>query len=118
MEISYKHYITADDAGRITDGWSDGLHPDRNTTGAICINERGGYQFRLVPVGVENPALFYLDTDIPLYHWDGEKVIRITHEEVQELLDTREDKPEPTWQDRLEAQTFYTAMMTDTLLEV
>ena len=27
-------------------------------------------------------------------------------------------EPEPTWQERTDAQIFYTAMMTDTLLEV
>ena len=112
----YKHYITADDAGRITDGFSDALR--QPAEGDICIEERGGYQFRLFPGGTENPTLFYRDTDIPLYRWDGDKVVRITAEELQADLDILDDKTEPTWQDRLEAQTFYTAMMTNTLLEV
>ena len=67
-----KHYITVDDRGRITDGWSDGPHrDDKNTEGAICINDKGGYQFRLFPDGEENPLLFTMD-GIPLYKYvDG-----------------------------------------------
>lgn len=76
-----KHYITTDTQGRITDGWSDGPHPDRDTTGAICINEQGGYQFRLSPGGEENPPLYTMD-GIPLYRWDGELVMARTDEEI------------------------------------
>ena len=35
-----------------------------------------------------------------------------------EIIDDGEPEPEPTQLDRVEAQTTYTAMMTDTLLEV
>ena len=78
MDIYYnKHYITVDDQGRITAGWSDGPCPDRDTAGAICINEQGGYQFRLTPGGEENPPLCTPDGDL-LYRWDGEKAVRIT----------------------------------------
>ena len=112
----YKHYITVDNTDCITDGFSDAFR--QPAEGDICIEERGGYQFRLFPGGTENPVLFYRDTDIPLYRWDGGKVVRITAEELQAVLDILDEKPEPTQQDRLEAQIFYTAMMTDTLLEV
>lgn len=67
LEPAYnRHYITTDAQSRITDGWSDGPHPDRDATGAICINEQGGYQFRLFPGGEENPPLYTMD-GIPLY---------------------------------------------------
>lgn len=83
MYIFYiKHYITTDAQGRITDGWSDGPHPGRDTSGAVCINEQGGYQFRLAPGGEENPPLFTID-GIPLYRWDGEKVLPRTAEEIE-----------------------------------
>ena len=52
-----KHYIVIDSIGRIVDGWSDGLYPQRNTTGAILLRENSGYQFRLFPGGEENPPL-------------------------------------------------------------
>lgn len=78
-----KHYITTDAQGRITSGWSDGPHPDRDTTNAICINEQGGYQFRLFPGGEENPPLYTMD-GVPLYRWDGEKAVPRTEEELAE----------------------------------
>lgn len=85
------HYITTDSRGRITDAWSDGPHPDRNTTDAICINEQGGYQFRLTPAGEENPALYNVD-GIPLYKWDGFQVLPRTE---AELAADRAAIPEP-----------------------
>lgn len=60
-----RHYIAIDAQGRITSGWSDGPQRDRDTTGAVCINEAGGYQFRLTPGGEENPPL-YTEDGIPL----------------------------------------------------
>lgn len=115
-EFYNKHYITTDSQGRITDGWSDGPHRDRDTAGAICINEQGGYQFRLFPGGEENPALHTVD-GIPLYCWDGEKVIARTKEQSEADRATI-SVPRPTQLDRVEAQAVYTAMMTDTFLEV
>lgn len=38
-----KHYIKTDSRGRILDRWSDGSHPEKDATVAICINEQGGY---------------------------------------------------------------------------
>lgn len=77
-----KHYIATDAQGRITDGWSDGPHLDRNSTNAICINKQGGYQFRLCPGGEENPPLYTMD-GIPLYRWDRGKVVARTTEEIK-----------------------------------
>lgn len=75
------HYIATDDRGRIVAGWSDGPHPAKETTGAICVNEQGGYQFRLTPGGEENPPLYTLD-GIPLYKWDGTQALPRTEEEI------------------------------------
>lgn len=41
-EFYNRHYIAVDGQGLITSGWSDGPHPDRDVTNAICINEQGG----------------------------------------------------------------------------
>jgi len=115
-EFYNKHYITIDDRGRITFGWSDGPYPNWDTAGAICIYDKGGYQFRLFPVGEENPALITMD-GIPLYKWDGEQVLPRTEAEI--AIDRAAiPEPPPTEQERMEAQVTYTAMMTDTLLEV
>lgn len=82
MNIFYnKHYIATDTKGRITDGWSDGPHRGRDTTNAICINNQGGYQFRLFPSGEENPPLYTMD-GIPLYRWDGESVQERTEDDI------------------------------------
>ena len=84
-EYYNRHYIRCDALGRIVDAWSDGPHPEKDVTGAICFNERGGYQLRLLIDGVEteeNPML----TDmygIPIYKWDGEAVQRRTAEEIE-----------------------------------
>ena len=73
-EIYNKHYITVDEQGRITDGWSDGPHPEKDTTGAVLLTDQGGYQFRLFPDGKEKPALMSM-YGVPLYEWDGTAVI-------------------------------------------
>ena len=77
-----RHYITVDTQGRITDGWSDGPYPDRPTANAICINEQGGYQFRLIPGGEESPPLYTVD-GIPLYEWDGSQVLPREEGEIE-----------------------------------
>ena len=81
-EVQYnKHYIVIDDQNRIVDGWSDGPHPDRDASGAICINKKGGYQFSLFNYGDENPVLFDGD-DVPLYKWDGVVAVRRSVAEI------------------------------------
>ena len=77
-----RHYISVDAGGRITDGWSDGPHPERETAGGVCLREDGGYQFRLAPDSEDNPPLHTTD-DIPLYRWDGEKAVERTTEEIE-----------------------------------
>lgn len=118
MDTYYnKHYIAVDDQGRITDGWSDGPHPEKDTTGAICITAQGGYQFRLWDKGEENPTLYDMD-GIPLWKW-SETDHRAYRRIASEISADRAAIPEPppTAQERIEAQVTYTAMMTDTLLE-
>ncbi len=108
-EFYNKHYITVDADGRITDGWSDGPHPDKDTAGAICINEQGGYQLRLTPDGEENPALYAMD-GIALYKWDGEQVLRRTDEEL--AADRAAiPSPLPTAQEQLRADVDFLAAM-------
>lgn len=117
MDAFYsKHYIEIDAQNRIISAWSDGPHPDRDTAEAICINDKGGYQLRLFPGGEENPPLHTMD-GIPLYKWDGEQAVRRSEDEI--AADRAAiPAPPPTAQERMEAQVTYTAMMTDTLLEV
>ena len=81
MNFYNKHYIAVDAENRIVDGFSDAFREP--TEEHICINERGGYQFRLTPNGEENPTLYDWDGRIPLYRWDGAEVIHRTEEEVE-----------------------------------
>ena len=81
VEFYNKHYISIDDQTRIIDGWSDGPHPEKETEGSECINERGGYQFRLFPDREENPTLFDMD-GIPLYKYEDGEVFERTPEEI------------------------------------
>ena len=104
-----RHYIAIDAQGRITSGWSDGPQRDRDTTGAVCINEAGGYQFRLHPGGEENPPL-YTEDGIPLYRWDGERVVRRSEEEVQTDRAAL-PAPAPSEQERLRADVDFLAAM-------
>jgi len=104
-----RHYIVIDSQRRIISAWSDGPHPDQDTAGAICINEQGGYQFRLSPGGEENPALYTMD-GIPLYKWDGEKAVRRLGVEI--AADRAAiPAPPPTAQEQLRADVDFLAAM-------
>ena len=105
----HRHYIITDDRSRVTASWSDGPIPDRDTTDAICINERGGYQFRLFPSGEENPPLCTMD-GIPLYKWDGTAVILRTEDEVA-ADQAAIPAPPPSEQEQLRADIDFLAAM-------
>ena len=100
----YNHYITLNASGAITDIWSNGPHPEKDTTDAICINKQGGYQFRLTlngkPTG-ENPPILD-EYGIPLYKWDGRQVIRRTQAEIEADRAAIPDSP-PSEQEQLRA---------------
>lgn len=102
-----RHYIRVDAQNRIVDGWSDGPHANRDTTGAICINEEGSYQFRLMPDGEENPTLRTME-DLPLYSWNGERAVLRTEED---LAADRADlpTPPPSAQEQLRADVDFLA---------
>ena len=76
-----KHYITLDEQNHIVNGFSDAFCQPTDTD--ICINEHGGYQFRLFPDGEENPSLFDWNGMIPLYKWENGEVIKRTEEEIE-----------------------------------
>lgn len=104
-----KHYITIDTQSRITYGWSDGPHHDHDTADAICINGHGSYQFRLFPSGEENPLLYTVD-GIPLYCWDGEKVVLRSEEELR-LDRALIPAPPPSKEEQLRADIDFLAAL-------
>ena len=81
MNFYNRHYITVDDRNRIIGGFSDAFRKPKERD--ICINEQGGYQFRLFSGGEENPSLFDWDSMIPLYKYEGGYVKRRTAEEIE-----------------------------------
>ncbi|MBR2131967.1 MAG: hypothetical protein IJ955_05395 [Oscillospiraceae bacterium] len=94
----FSHYITVDAQGCITSGFSDAFREPSETD--ICINERGGYQFRLFPNGEENPLLFDGIYMIPRYRWDGGQVVRRTQEEITaDIVAIPKPESVPTEQD-------------------
>lgn len=61
------------------------------------------------------PKPIFEDHGIPQYKWDGTEIIERTEEEIE--ADIPPVVVEPTQLDRVEAQTMWTALMTDTLIE-
>lgn len=116
MNFYNKHYITVDERSRIVNGFSDAFRSPSDTD--ICINEQGGYQFRLFPHGEENPVLFEWTHRIPLYKYENGEVVKRTEEEIEaDIAALPVPEAVPTQLDMVEAQVFYTAMLTDTLLD-
>lgn len=95
MEEFYnKHYISVDEHGRIVEGFSDAFHHPSATD--ICINDQGGYQFRLFPDGEENPFLFDSEHMIPLYKYENGEVKNRSDEEIEAdiaALPVEDDSP-------------------------
>lgn len=108
-EFYNKHYILIDTANNIILGWSDGPHNNKSTEGAICINDKGGYQFRLTPDGEENPPIYNMD-GIPLYKWDGKQVIPRTEAEI-EADRAAIPEPPPSELEQLRADVDFMAIM-------
>lgn len=78
--MDFKHYIRLDSAGRIIKGFSSAFEQPQDSD--ICINEQGGYQFRLEPGGAENPTLANYD-GIPLYKYEGDAVAARSTDEIE-----------------------------------
>lgn len=76
-----KHYIKVDSFNRVVDAWSDGPHPEKDITSAICINEQAGYQFCID--GEENPVLYDTEYNIPLYKYEDNEVVKRTNGEIE-----------------------------------
>lgn len=113
-EFYNRHYIRTREDGAIVDVWSDGPHPKKDTENAVCINDKGSYQVYLVVDGVrtrENPDWMTGD-GIPLYKWDGERVVKRTEEEI--VADRAEIPPAPpSPMEQLRADVDFLMVMSD-----
>ena len=110
MEENYfKHYVLTREDGAIMDGWSDGAKPERGIDDAVCINAKGGYQFEIVPGGDSLPLC--AAGGIPLYKWDGSRVVPRAEEEI-EADRAAIPAPPPSAQEQLRADVDFIAAMT------
>ena len=98
----YKHYVFVSDSGLILSGWSDGVDPERDISGAVCINSAAGYQFRLFPGSAENPVLLG-EYGVPLYRWDGASVQKRNSADVAADIAkaTEEDIPAESYTEKI-----------------
>lgn len=104
-----RHYIVIRSDKVVIDTWSDGPEPNKDISEAICINDKGGYQFRFKDGEEENPSIFNFD-GIPLYKWDGKQVVNRTEKEIE--LDRKEiPLPPPSPIDQLRADVDFLFVM-------
>lgn len=107
-----RHYIKVNENGCITDVWSDGPHPNKDISDAICINEKASYQVYFFIDGnrtEENPR-WLTDDGIPMYRWDGKKVVFRTDEEIKADR-AAISVPSPSELERLRADVDFLAAM-------
>lgn len=109
-----KVYIQTDTDGRIL-RCEGGYTTPSDLTDWTEIDEGAGDRYNLCQSHYFDGGLYTFD-HIPRYSWDGSEAVLRTEEEL-EADRAAIPAPGPTQLDRIEAQTTYTAMMTDTLLE-
>ena len=104
-EFYNKHFIRVRSDGCIIDGWSNGPHNYRvPTEDDILINDKGGYQFRLIVDGEpteENPPLYDFAYMIPLYRWTGSEVVLRAGEEIEAEQAEKRARAEAAEQERV-----------------
>lgn len=104
----------------------NGAHENRNSNNIMAVPDG----WAMIPDGFPVPDSFpFVNIEANTVEHireaenaDGEKVIRtvkmMTVTAMTEMPVPDDPEPEPTEDERRDAQIFYTAMMTDTLLEV
>ncbi len=103
--MAYKHYVTLDHVGRIIDGFSSALRQPQPSD--ICINEQGGWSFKLFADGEDNPALTEGNTGCHLYRYENGQVRKATDAELAaELAEIEANRPpvSPTPIEELQAE--------------
>lgn len=116
-EYTSKVYILLDEQNRITriDGGYSISNVDTETW--TFIDEGTGDRYNLCQSHYLEKGLMTED-GIYNYKYENGEVIERSAEEIEAERQARENVPtEPTQLDRVEAQTMWTALMTDTLLE-
>jgi hypothetical protein len=114
MDESYIVYIRTDEAGSIIDVNSSAFLAD--TAGWTAIDEGYGDKYHHAQGNYFTLPLYGPDGCANYKLTDGTPALRAEAEKAAEIA--ARPAPEPTSFDRVEAQVAYTAMMTDTMLEV
>ena len=114
MEEKYTVYVRTDEAGRIVEINSSAFLAD--TTGWMAIDEGYGDKYHHAQNNYFPLPMFGADGCANYKLADGTPALRTEAEKAAES--SAQPAPEPTPLDRVEAQVAYTAMMTDTMLEV
>lgn len=108
-------YILTDDKNRVTRIEGEYTLPS-NLVGWVLIEEGASCdRLNLAQTHYLTKPLL-TDDGIYQYKYSDGNIIERTDEEIQADRENR-PTPEPTLEDRLEAQVYYTAVMTDTLIE-
>ena len=111
--MEYKVYARMNDSGCITAVNSSAFLAD--PTGWTEIDSGTGDKYHHAQ-GNYFPLPLMTDGGAYRYKLINSKPVECTPEEIQGQLG--EEAKAATWQDAMEAQVLYTAMMTDTMLEV
>ena len=114
MDEKYIIYVRADEAGRIVEINSSAFLAD--TAGWTAIDEGYGDKYHHAQGNYFPLSLYGTDGCANYKLADGTPALRTEAEKAAEI--TARPAPEPTPLDRVEAQVAYTAMMTNTMLEV
>ena len=112
-EMKSRVYILIDDNNRVI-RIEGGYTTPVDLTDWIFIDEGTGDKYNLCQSHYLEKGLMTQD-GIYQYKYENEEVVERTQEEMDG--DRKVIPTAPTQLDKIESQTFYTAMMTDTLLE-
>lgn len=114
MDEKYIVYVRADEAERIVEINSSAFLAD--TAGWTAIDEGYGDKYHHAQGNYFPLSLYGTDGCANYKLADGTPALRTEAEKAEETA--ARPAPEPTPLDRVEAQIAYTAMITDTMLEV
>lgn len=113
----YEVYVKVDERNRIISVNSSAFLSDFD--GWIKIDEGFGDMYHHAQGNYFPEGIFEMEYMIPKYKYvDGVVIQRVNEEIDADIFEIISVEPAPTQLDIIEAQVTYTALMTDTLLEV
>ena len=118
FEMKSKVYIQTDEQGRILCCEGQYTLPSDLTDWILIEEGPPCDRLNLAQSHYFDGGLYTMD-GIPRYRWDGTQAVQRTEEEIEaDRAAMPVPEETPTQLDRVEAQVTYTALMTDTLIEL